>query len=127
MTADEQAIRELIAEWLRCTASGDVPGVLRLMSEDVVFLTPGRPPLRGRAAFAAGAEAMRDRVRIEATSRIEEVRVIGDWAYCWGELAVTVTPREGGPPTRRSGHTLTILRRPPDDAWVVIRDANMLA
>ncbi|HEV8673754.1 MAG TPA: SgcJ/EcaC family oxidoreductase [Methylomirabilota bacterium] len=96
------------------------------MSEDVVFLTPGRPPLRGRAAFAANAEAMRGRVRIEATSRVEEVRVMGAFAYCWTELAVTVTPLQGGSPTRRSGHTLSILRREPDGRWVVVRDANLL-
>jgi uncharacterized protein (TIGR02246 family) len=127
MTSDERAIRDLVAEWLRCTASGDLPRVLPLMSEDVVFLTPGQPPLRGRAAFAASAEVMRGQVRIDATSRVHEVQVMGEWGYCWNELAVTVTPRAGGPPTRRSGHTLSIFRRQPQGAWVLVRDANMLA
>jgi ketosteroid isomerase-like protein len=31
---------------------GDVPALLALMTDDVVFVTPGRPPF-GKAEFAA--------------------------------------------------------------------------
>jgi uncharacterized protein (TIGR02246 family) len=40
--ADEQAIRELVQTWLRASAAGDLDQVLALMSDDVVFLTPGQ-------------------------------------------------------------------------------------
>jgi len=43
---DEQAIRELVATWLRASGAGDTETVLGLMAEDVVFLVPGHPPLR---------------------------------------------------------------------------------
>ena len=127
MSKDEQKIRELITEWMRATETGDLPRVLRLMTEDVVFLTPGKPPMRGRNAFAAALQEMSPKVRIEGSSEVQEVRVNGDWAYCWTELSVTVTPRNGGESKRRSGHTLTILRRNPEGAWMVYRDANLLA
>ena len=52
MANDEQAIRALIGTWMRATAEGNLPQILRLMAEDVVFLTPGQPPMRGRDAFA---------------------------------------------------------------------------
>jgi ketosteroid isomerase-like protein len=48
------------------------------MAEDVVFLMPGQPPMRGRSAFAAGQAALRQ-FRIEATSDIQEIKVFGDW------------------------------------------------
>jgi len=51
MSADEQAIRDLVAHWHRATAAGDVDIVLGLMADDVVFLVPGQPPIRGRSAF----------------------------------------------------------------------------
>ena len=38
MNADEQTIRNLVAQWHRATAAGVVDTVLGLMSEDVVFL-----------------------------------------------------------------------------------------
>src|SRR5689334_18879541 len=127
MSNDEQKIRALVATWIRATERGDLPQVLRLMAEDVVFLTPGNPPMRGRDAFAAASREMASKVRIEGSSEVQEVRVTGDWAYCFTQLTVTITPRDGGEAKRRSGHTLTILRRNTDGGWVVYRDANLLS
>jgi uncharacterized protein (TIGR02246 family) len=122
---DEQAIREVIATWLRASAAGDTATVLALMADDIVFLVPGRPPF-GKAEFAASQQEMA-RFRIDATSDVQEVRVIGDWGYCWTELAVSMTPESGGAPVRRRGHTLSIFQRLADGRWVLARDANMLA
>ncbi|MDB6111918.1 MAG: SgcJ/EcaC family oxidoreductase [Pedosphaera sp.] len=126
MPDDKQQIRDLIATWLRATAAGDLPQILKLMAEDVVFLLPGQPPMRGRDAFAAGFAAASQRVRIEGTSDVQEIEIAGDWAYCWNRLTVKVTPVSGGSPQLRTGYTLTILRKQPDGNWVVARDANML-
>ena len=124
--ADEQAIRELVANWLRATTAGDLPRLLSLISEDVVFLSPGQPPLRGKEAFAAAFRAASRQLRISAVSEIQEVRVEGDLAYCWNHFIVTATPLNGSPPQRRSGHALAILRRTRQGTWVLTRDANML-
>jgi uncharacterized protein (TIGR02246 family) len=125
MDRDEQAIRSLIATWMQATAAADLPRVLELMDDDVVFLGAGRPPMRGRTDFAAASKAMQ--ARVEGTADIQEVRVFGDWAYCWNQLTVTMHPAGGATPTRLSGPALSILRRKPDGTWVVFRDANMIA
>jgi uncharacterized protein (TIGR02246 family) len=122
---DEQAIRQLVATWLEASRVGDNERILRLMAEDVVFLRPGQPPMRGRSEFAAAQSEIR-RFRIDATSEIQEVRVFGDWAYCWNTLSVTVTARDGSASTVRSGDVLSVLQKQAD-AWVIVRDANMLA
>jgi ketosteroid isomerase-like protein len=44
----------------------------------------------------------------------------------WTELTVVATPADGGKPARRSGHTLTILRKD-GGRWKIARDANMLS
>ena len=64
-------------------------------------------------------------VKVEGTSDIRELKVLGDWAYMRSHIRVTVTPPEGTP-TRRSGYTLTILRKEPDGQWRLTRDANLL-
>jgi uncharacterized protein (TIGR02246 family) len=125
MTADERAIRQLIETWLAASKSGDTPRVLSLMSDDVVFLMPGHPPMRGKSAFAASQDALGD-VSIDATSDIEEIGISGDWAYAWTRLRIEMVPRGGGPPNVRSGHTLSVLKRV-DGAWLLFRDANLLA
>ena len=124
--SDEQAIRDLLSTWHRATAEGDLDRVLPLMAEDVVYLQPGQPPMRGRDSFAAGFRAIAKRVSIESRGEIRELRVAGDWAYCWSHLTVTVTPREGGAPMRRSGPVLSVFRKEPGGRWVLARDANML-
>ena len=127
MSDDERAIRNLITTWHRASEEGDVAQVLTLMSEDVIFLTPGQPPIHGRDEFAALQKAAGDRFRLTAQGKLEEVVVRGDWAYCWTHLTVTMTPRAGGAPIRRAGHTLSILRKDAGGNWVLTRDANMLA
>lgn len=128
MPNDEQLIRDVIATWMRATAKGDLPQILKLMDEDAVFLVTGQPPMRGRDAFAAGFRKALQQFHIESTSDIQEIRVVGDWAYCWNHLSVTMTPIDkGGAPVRRSGYTLTIFRKQSGGEWVLFRDANLLA
>jgi uncharacterized protein (TIGR02246 family) len=126
MTSDEQAIRHVISTWLSASAAGDTDAVLKLMSEDVAFLLPGRPPMRGRDAFAASQAGLKD-VRIEATSDIRELHVSGHFAYCWSNLTVVVTPRAGGSPMKRAGDVLSVFRKHPDGSWTLHRDANLIA
>jgi uncharacterized protein (TIGR02246 family) len=124
MPDDERAIRDLVAKWMAASQAGDTATVLSLMTDDVVFMVPGREPF-GREAFAAASEAMRG-VRIEGSSDIRELKVLGDWAYLRNYLEVTMTP-PGGEAVKRSGYTLTILQRQPDGRWLLARDANLLA
>ena len=125
MSADEKAIRELIVTWNRATSAGDAEPLKKLIAADVVFLTPGQPPMRGRAGFVAAFQAVLKRFRIDPVSEVQEIQIAGDLAYCWTHITVTMTPINGGAAARRSGHTLTILRKKAG-AWVIARDANML-
>jgi uncharacterized protein (TIGR02246 family) len=126
MNADEQAIRSLVATWLEASGRGDLERVLELMAEDVVFIGPGRPAMRGRDAFAAASRGQAAQGRIDGRAELQEVRVFGDWAYCWNELTVTTHPVGGGMPSILRGPVLSILRRESDGRWVIFRDANMV-
>ena len=125
MTSDEQAIRDLVATWIRATAEEDLPRILSLMADDVVFLTAGREPF-GRKEFEAGFKAMQGRASIQGSSEIQEIQASGDIAWCWNKLSVTITPLGGGAPKSRSAHVLSVLRREPAGNWVIARDANLL-
>jgi uncharacterized protein (TIGR02246 family) len=127
MQNDEQSIGELVTEWQKAAAAGDLSKLLDLMAEDVVFYVVGQSPMRGREAFAAAFRAAVQQVRIESTATIEEIHVRGNFAHLANYLTVTMTPLQGGPIIRRSGYTLTIMRKEPDGRWVLYRDANMLA
>lgn len=126
MTDDERAIRELVQTWFTATKAGDIQTVLSLMTDDVVFMTPGNEPF-GKEAFATTAKRMEDALQVlEGTSEIREIQVLGDWAYLRNYIEITMTTPDRSTPVRRSGFTLTILRKESDGQWRVARDANLL-
>jgi uncharacterized protein (TIGR02246 family) len=126
MIDDERSIRELIQTWIAATKAGDIQTVLSLMTDDVVFVTPGNEPF-GKEAFATTAEKMKDALQVlEGTSEIQEIQVLGDWAYLRNYIEIAMTTPDSTTPLHRSGYTLTILRKESDGRWRIARDANML-
>jgi uncharacterized protein (TIGR02246 family) len=127
MTADEQEIRQLVATWMSATKAGDLATVLSLMTDDVVFLVVGQQPF-GKQQFAAAMKPPAGGAplpMIDGRSEIQEIRISGDHAYLWTRLNVEVTP-PGGVTAKRSGHTLSVLRRE-GGRWRLARDANLLS
>lgn len=121
--SDEQAIRDLVDKWLAASEKGDLATVLTLMADDVIFMVPGKEPF-GKEEFAASNREMND-IQLETSSEIKEIKVLGDWAWMRNHLEVRFTPPNGETITH-SGYVLSILRKHPNGAWVLARDANLL-
>ncbi|MCE9583786.1 MAG: SgcJ/EcaC family oxidoreductase [Planctomycetes bacterium] len=121
MTRDERAIRNAIALWLSATKAGDMPTVLSLLADDVVFITPGQPPF-GKKAFAGDGQKP---YRFHGSARVREVVVSGDWAHTRCDVKVSITPARGAKAMRLAGPTLSIWRRE-KRGWVISRDANFV-
>jgi uncharacterized protein (TIGR02246 family) len=127
MSSDEQQIRQLVETWMAATKSGDVDAVLPLIAEDVVFLVAGREPIRLPEFLAAArAQSSTGAPTIDGTSEIQEIQVVGDWAFMWSRLTVVMTPKDGLPAVERRGHALSVLRKQ-QGRWVLARDANLLS
>jgi uncharacterized protein (TIGR02246 family) len=124
MSDDERAIRELVDSWMEASRAGDTAKVLRLMTDDVLFMVPGREPF-GKDEFKANSQAMQG-IHLDGRAEIQELRVEGDWAWIRNHIDLTLTPGEGEP-LRRSGYTLTILKRCSDRRWRLFRDANLVS
>lgn len=126
MQNDEQEIRQLVSTWMAASKAGDVEKVLSLMADDVVFLVPGQPVMR-KADFAAAARSQsgQDAPQFDGSSEIQEIKILGDWAFMWTKLTVVVTSPDGAQTITRAGHTLTILKKQ-SGQWVLARDANLL-
>ena len=60
MSADEdkRQIRHLVNSWIPASKAGDLPALMGMMTDDVVFMTPGRAPF-GMVKFAADSERMK--------------------------------------------------------------------
>jgi uncharacterized protein (TIGR02246 family) len=120
---DERAIRALVQEWMRASKAGDTAAVLDLMTDDVLFMTPGAEPF-GKDAFRERAASL-NAVEIDGHAETLEIEVLGDRAWLRNRLEMTMTPA-GGEARRRSGYTLTILKQGGDGRWRLFRDANLV-
>jgi uncharacterized protein (TIGR02246 family) len=104
LSADEGAerqIRELIDSWIAASNAHDVAALIGMMTDDIVFLTPGRAPF-GKAEFAADVER-RKSVAIAARVEVQEIEVSGPRAYVRNHIRVELTrvKRRGGCPDMR--------------------------
>ena len=125
MGTDERAIREAHSTWIDAVNAGDLVRLLTMMTDDVVFLTPGQPPA-GRDEFSAAFPAAHRQAQIRCVSELEEVVVVGDVAYTWSRDLLSVTPLDGGEAAQLAGHRLTVWRKQRDGRWLLARDAHTL-
>ena len=123
MSDDETAIRQLVQFWMSSTKAGDLPAVLDLMTDDVLFMTQGREPF-GKEEYRSASESMKG-VELNGRATIEELQVSGDWAWLRNRIDLTVTTSDGAA-VNRSGYTLTIVRKGGDGRWRLHRDANFV-
>ena len=123
MSAERDAIVDVMRRWREATSRGDLAAIMRLMTPDAVFLTPGNAPMT-REGFAQGFRAMGDGVKIEVQQEVHDVVVSGDLAYAWTHIGVAITPADGSR-KQRAGHVLTLFRRT-EHGWQLARDANLL-
>jgi uncharacterized protein (TIGR02246 family) len=93
------------------------------MTDDVVFMTPGRAPF-GKAEFAADSQRMKS-VTIDARAEVQEIEVFGPRAYIRNHIRVELTS-PGQAPRRMSGYAMSILRKEADGRWRIARDANLV-
>ena len=123
MTDDARQIRELIDSWIAASNAGDVPALMDMMTDDVIFMTPGRPPF-GKAQFAADSERVKG-AAIDAHAEVQEIDVFGPRAYIRNHVRVELSA-PGQPARRMSGYAMSVLRKEADGRWRIARDANLV-
>ena len=120
---DERQIRQLVDSWIAASNARDLPALMGIMTDDIVFMTPGRAPF-GKAEFAADVERMKS-VAIDARAEVQEIEVFGPRAYIRNHVRVELTS-PGQAPKRVSGYAMSVLRKEADGRWRIARDANLV-
>ena len=120
---DERQIRQLVDSWIAASKAHDLPALMDMMTDDVVFMTPGRAPF-GKTEFAADSERVKG-VAIDARAEVQEIEVFGPRAYVRNHVRVELTS-PGQAPKRVSGFAMSVLRKEADGRWRIARDANLV-
>jgi uncharacterized protein (TIGR02246 family) len=120
---DERQIRKLIESWIAASNARDLPALMDMMTDDVVFMTPGRAPF-GKAEFAGDVGRMKS-VVIDARVEVQEIEVFGPRAYIRNHIRVELTS-PGQAPKPVSGYAMSVLCKEADGRWRIARDANLV-
>ena len=125
LESDLAAIEELHRRDMEAARRGDFAALRGVVDDDVVMLAPGARVQRGRAeldrAFESMSRASKAHDVVEYELRIEEVKVLGDYAYEWGSITGSMREVATGDISRSAFHVMRILRRQADGSWRVYR------
>ena len=119
--SDETRVRASVQQAVDAFRAGDVDTLVRLHTDDAVILKPGEEPEIGKPAMRASLESLFEQFTVEESRTIEELEIIGDWAFTWGKYSIKLTPNNGSAPINESGKYIDILRKQPDGSWLFAR------
>jgi uncharacterized protein (TIGR02246 family) len=101
--------------------AGDAAMMMSQWTDDFVLLPPAGPILRGRTVIADAFRGVESPEIVEYLLDIQEIKVLGDYAFEWGTYQYSVRPRAGGETIRTGGKLMRILQRQPDGSWKMHR------
>jgi uncharacterized protein (TIGR02246 family) len=126
LSADEEDARQIrrrVDSWIAASKAHDLPALMGMMTDDVVFMTPGRAPF-GKTEFAADVERTKG-VAVDARAELHEIDVFGPRAYIRNQVRGELTS-PGQASKRVSGCAMSVLRKEADGRWRIARDANLV-
>lgn len=122
---DQAAIQTLQEKDIAASTSMDVDALLALWTDDGVLLAPSHAPISGKDALRAFYEQQRDTMaNIEIVGYEEqwqEVRIMGDYAYQWGQVQERTRAAQNSPENSVTVNAMRILKRDDSGHWHVSR------
>jgi len=102
--------------------AGDAPAWAAQFADDAVQMPPNMPANIGRSAIEPWSKAFLGMFGVKFALSVDEVRVLGDWAFERGTYAIGLNPKSGGPSMQDAGKYITIYQRNSGDGWRMARD-----
>ena len=93
-----------------------------LFTDDGVQMPPNMPVNIGRSAIEHWSTGFLDMFGVEFALSVDEVRVLGEWAFERGTYTIGLNPKSGGPSMQDVGKYITIYQKKSGDSWRMARD-----
>jgi uncharacterized protein (TIGR02246 family) len=121
--ANEQAIRNLDAQWAKTAATRDLEATVAYYSDDAVLLAPNEPIAVGKPAIRAAWVALLspNTVSLSWQPTMVDVSKSGDLAYLTGTYSMTVKDAHGKSVPDR-GKLIEIFKKQADGSWKTVAD-----
>ena len=121
LEADLRAIDTINKQDVQFALANDSARMMSQWTDDIVLLMPAGPIMSGRHAIAEANLGVDNPEIVESRLDIQEVKVLGDYAYEWGTYRYGSRPRGSGEIVRVSGKLMRILQRQSDGSWKIFR------
>ena len=119
---DLEAINRVRDAHVAALNAGDAGAWVALFTDDGVQMPPNAPANVGRSTIGSWSKGFMDLFRLEFALAVDEVRVLGEWAFERGTYTISLNPKAGGPPMQDMGKYITVYQRKPGDSWRMARD-----
>ena len=119
---DLEAIDRVRDAHVAALNAGDAEAWVAQFTDDGVQMPPNAPANVGRTMIGSWSQAFLDQFRLQFALVIDEVRVLGEWAFERGGYRISLHPKAGGPPMQDIGKYITVYQRKPGDNWRMARD-----
>lgn len=120
--ADLLAIDKVRDDHVGALNAGNADGWVEQFAEDGVQMPPNAPANVGRENIARWSGGLLGNFGVRFGLTVDEVRVLGDWAFERGDYTITLSPNAGGPSMQDHGKYLTVYRKGTGDRWQMARD-----
>ena len=121
-SADLAAITAFNARYLKSINDGDIATLSSLTDDDHMMISPGCPPVAGKAANDAVNGRTFEQSKIVETWTPLETIIDRNLAYQRGTFTVDATPKAGGATRHVQGKFVRIYQRQKDGSWRMTRD-----
>jgi len=102
--------------------AGDAHGWAALFTDDGVQMPPNMPANTGRTAIEGWSTGFLGMFAVRFALSVDEVRILGEWAFERGTYTITLNPKPEGPTMQDAGKYITIYRKHPGAGWRMARD-----
>jgi ketosteroid isomerase-like protein len=117
VAADVAVIKALLLNNESVLSSEDLDGWIDQFTEYAIFMRPEVEILKGKEAGRESVRSWFEQSDMETSISVDEIKVLGDWAFARWSFEFQYTPKSGGDTTQRNGKEIWILKRQPDGSW----------
>lgn len=119
---DLEAIDRVRDAHVAALNAGDAEAWVAQFTDDGVQMPPNAPANVGRTMIGSWSQVFLAQFRLQFALAVDEVRVLGEWAFERGGYKINLTPKAGGEPIQDIGKYITVYERQPAGAWKIARD-----
>lgn len=116
-----QAIKQIHERAARAVREGDVAAYVELFTEDGIYMWPNEPAIVGREALYTWFAKRFREYSAELEKTIEEIVIMGDWAFERGNEVSKITTRSSGDVKVVHGKYINIFQKQLDGSWKIAR------